>query len=276
MLAFLIALFFLPEVYPPVLLKRKARRMRKETGDQSYYHPHEDVKHDPKELLTKHFTRPLKMLVTEPIVTCVALYASFVYAILYLTLEVFPIVFIQDRGFSTVAGTLPFLALFVGVLCAAGLNVGNQARYAKLVDANAGKAVPEGRLPPMMVGSVLFCGGLFWFGWTASPRYHFMLPVVGAAFIGCGFNTIFQQCINILVDSYLVYAASAVSANTFLRSVLAAGLPMAAMPMFHNLGTPVAMSILGGIAAAAIPIPFVFQKYGKQLRARSAFAPGKG
>lgn len=35
-----------------------------------------------------------------------------------------------------------------------------------------------------------------------------------------------QQCINFLVDTYGLYAASAVSANTFLRSVLAAGLPL--------------------------------------------------
>lgn len=263
-------------MYAPVLLKKRAQRLRRETGDQSWYHPHEDMQLTPKIVVTKHLTRPLKMLFTEPMVSCIAVYASFVYSILYLTLEVFPIVFIEDRGYSTIVGTLPFLGLFIGVLSAALLNLANQPRYARLVDQNNGKSVPEARLLPMQFGSFIFCGGLFWFGWTAAPRYHWILPVIGAALIGCGFSVIFQQAINYLVDTYTVYAASAVSANTFLRSVLAAAFPLVAMPMFHNLGTAPAVSILGGIAAAAIPIPFVFMRYGKRLRARSNFAPGEG
>jgi hypothetical protein len=42
--------------------------------------------------------------------------------------------------------------------------------------------------------------------------------------------------------------------------------------MFHNLGVGPVMSILGALAACAIPVPFVFIKYGKALRKRSKFA----
>lgn len=269
----IIAIIFLPELYGPVLLKRKAQRLRRETGDERWYHPHEDVRPNPREIVTKHFTRPIKMLTTEPMVTCIALYASFVYALLYLTLEVFPIVFLEERGWGTVVSTLPFLGLFVGVVAAVGINLGNQPHYRKAVKKAGGKPVPEARLPPMAIGGVLFTAGLFWFGWTAAPKYHWILPVIAAAFIGAGFNVIFQQCINFLVDTYVMYAASAVSANTFLRSILAAGLPLAAMPMFRNLGVGPAMSILGGVAALAIPVPFLFMKYGLALRKRSSFAP---
>ena len=82
-------------------------------------------------------------------------------------------------------------------------------------------------------------------------------PVVATVFIGSGFNIIFQQCINFLVDTYQLYAASAVSGNTFLRSILAAAFPLVASPMFHNLGVGPAVSILGGIAVIAIPVPFI-------------------
>lgn len=88
---FVLAFFCLPEVYAPLLLKKKAQRMRKETGDSRWHHPHEDMKLDFKSVVTKHLTRPIIMLTTEPMVTCIALYASFVYALLYMTLEVFPI-----------------------------------------------------------------------------------------------------------------------------------------------------------------------------------------
>jgi hypothetical protein len=43
--------------------------------------------------------------------------------------------------------------------------------------------------------------------------------------------------------------------------------------MFHNLGVGPAMSILGGIATLAIPVPFIFMKYGLMLRRMSRFAP---
>ena len=265
--------FCMPELYGPVLLKRKAVRMRKETGNNSYYHPHEHQKLDFKSMMTKHFTRPLRMLFTEPMVTCIALYASFVFALLYLTLEVFPIVFYQMRGYSLVVSTLPFLGLFVGVLCAVFINLANQPRYIRIVNANNGKPVPEARLLPMVVGGVLFAIGLFWFGWTAAPQYHWALPTVATGFIGAGFNIIFQQCINFLIDTYQLYAASAVSANTFLRSLLAAAFPLIAKPMFNNLGVAPAMSILGGVACLALPVPFIFMKYGLKLRRMSKFAP---
>ena len=100
-----------------------------------------------------------------------------------------------------------------------------------------------------------------------------MVPVIATVFIGAGFNIIFQQCINFLVDTYAMYAASAVAANTILRSFLAAGFPLVAKPMFHNLGVGPAMSILGGIAVLAIPVPFIFMKYGLTLRRLSKFAP---
>lgn len=48
------------------------------------------------------------MLLTEPMVTCIAAYASFVYSLLFFQLESFPIVFGYMRNYSTVVSTLPF------------------------------------------------------------------------------------------------------------------------------------------------------------------------
>ncbi|CAD6592895.1 MAG: hypothetical protein ASARMPRED_006777 [Alectoria sarmentosa] len=270
---FAVTIFCLPELYGPVLLKRRAASLRKSTGNSAYWHPHENVKLDFKSIITQHLARPLRMLFTEPMVTCIALYASFVYALLYLTLEVFPIVFAQMRHYSLVVSTLPFLGLFVGVLFAVLINLANQPRYMRIVDQNGGKPVPEARLPPMLVGGLLFAIGLFWFGWTAAPQFSWVLPTVAAAFIGAGFNVIFQQCINFLVDTYGLYAASAVSANTFLRSLLASAFPLVAKPMFNHLGVGPAMSILGGIACLALPVPLIFMKYGLRLRKMSKFTP---
>lgn len=90
-------------------------------------------------------------------------------------------------------------------------------------------------------------------------------------FIGAGFNIVFQQCLNFLVDTYGQYAASAVAANNLLRCLMACGLPLAARPMFLGLGVGPASSILGGISLLALPVPFLFMKYSGALRKRSKF-----
>ena len=137
------AYFLMPEVYGPFLLKRKAQRKRKETGDDRWWHPHEQARITISNIVTKHVSRPIVMLTTEPMVTCIAIYASFVFGLLYLTLEVFPIVYRQNRQYGLVVSTLPFLGLFVGVLCAVVINLANQPRYARIVAANKGRPVPR-------------------------------------------------------------------------------------------------------------------------------------
>ena len=155
-------LFFMPEVYSPVLLKRKAQRLREETGDDRYWHPHESQKINLNNIVTKYLSRPLRMLLTEPMITCIAIYASFVYGLLYMTLPMFDIVYREQRQWGPVLSTLPFLGLMVGVIAALFINLANQPRYIRAVEQNKGRAVPEARLPPMIVGGWLFVIGLFW------------------------------------------------------------------------------------------------------------------
>lgn len=134
----------------------------------------------------------------------------------------------------------------------------NNTFYTQKFEKNDNKPVPEARLPPMMGGSILFAAGLFIFGWTSNKDIFWFAPCVGLFCMGIGFFTIFQAALNYLIDTFQKYAASAVAANTFLRSVFAAVFPLFVNPMFHNLGIPWASSILGFIAVLLIPIPYCF------------------
>jgi DHA1 family multidrug resistance protein-like MFS transporter len=72
-----------------------------------------------------------------------------------------------------------------------------------------------------------------------------------------------------------MFAASAVAANTFLRSLAGAGFPLFAQPMFKRLGVNWAGTLLGCIALCLVPIPICFIVYGERLRRKSSFAPTK-
>ncbi|EXJ87696.1 hypothetical protein A1O1_04621 [Capronia coronata CBS 617.96] len=259
---------FLDESYPPRLLVYKARRLRHESGNWALHAKFEEWDVSIQELARKFLVRPFQLLFT-PICAMMALYASFCYGILYMQLGAIPIIFAENRHWKQVPSELPFLAILVGTFIGAGINVYNQLLYNK---KSGGKVVPELRLPPMMLGSVFFSGGLFLTGWTADPRYHWIIPCVGLSMAGVGFFTIFQAALNYLVDTFQKYAASAVAANTFLRSCFAAVFPLVVTPLYHNVGVPWGTSIFAFFATALIPVPFFFHVYGKRIRQRSKWS----
>ncbi|KAH7076216.1 major facilitator superfamily domain-containing protein [Paraphoma chrysanthemicola] len=264
---------FVDESYPPKLLVYKARRLRHETGNWALHTKFEEWDVSIAELSRKFLVRPIQLL-TTPICFLVALYASFCYGILYMQLGGIPIIFSQLRSWPAVSATLPFLAMLLGAFIGSCINIYNQTVYNVAYHRSGDRAVPEARLPPMMLGSVLFSAGQFLLGWTADPKFHWIAPCIGLVMMGTGFFTIFQAALNYLVDTFTAYAASAVAANTFLRSCFAGAFPLVVGPMYRNIGTGPASSITGGFAALLIPVPFVFYVFGKRIRAASKWSKG--
>lgn len=271
-LMLIVAAVLVDESYPPRLLVVKAKHLRHETGNWALHARFEEWDVSFTELARKFLLRPVQLL-TTPICFLIAFYASFVFGILYLHLGAIPIIFGEVRGWSTVATMLPFLALFLGAVAGAGINVWNQFVYNAHFRAAGYRAVPERRLPPMMLGGFLFATGQFITGWTADPRVApWIAPVIGLFMTGCGFFMIFQTALNYLVDTFQMYAASAVAANTFLRSCFAAVFPLVVSPLYHNLGVGPGSTIFGGVGCLLIPVPFVFYIYGKRIRAASKWS----
>lgn len=53
----------------------------------------EEIEIDFRELVEKNLSRPMRMLISEPIVLALSVYMAFVYGLLYLFLSFYPIVF---------------------------------------------------------------------------------------------------------------------------------------------------------------------------------------
>jgi MFS transporter, DHA1 family, multidrug resistance protein len=259
---------FIDESYPPKLLIFKARRLRHQSGNWALHAKFEEWDVSIGELARKFLVRPFNLLLT-PICALICLYNSFVYGILYMNLGAIPIIFGEERGWKQFPASLPFLGLLIGAFIGAGVNVLNQFNYNK---RGHGKVVPELRLIPMMGGSITFAVGMFIQAWTADPKYPWIAPVIGVTLVGAGFFTIFQAGLNYLVDTFQKYAASAVAANTFLRSSFAGAFPLVISPLYHNVGVPWGTSIFGFFSVAMIPVPFIFYRYGKALRASSKWS----
>ena len=83
----------MPETYGPVILKRRARKIRKETGNSSIISPLELESRDIRQMAIVTISRPFRMIFHESIVSLTSLYLSLAYAIFYLYFEAYPIIF---------------------------------------------------------------------------------------------------------------------------------------------------------------------------------------
>ncbi|MBE3109275.1 MAG: MFS transporter [Acidobacteria bacterium] len=273
--AFILNLLFLEETYPPAILVKKASELRRRTLNWGIHAKQEEIEVDFRELVRHNFSRPMRILFGEPIVLLISVYTAFIYGLLYLFITAYPTVYQQIHGFSPGQSGLPFIGLIIGQFFAGVFVLAQQPWYMRKLKENGGVAVPEWRLPTVAVGGVAFALGLFWFGWTGfSPDVHWIVPTASGVLTGFGLLCIFLQSINYLVDAYLMFAASAIAANTFLRSLAGAAFPLFAQQMFKGLGVNWAATLLGCVAIVLIPIPVLFYFYGARLRAKSQFAPG--
>ena len=98
-----------------------------------------------------------------------------------------------------------------------------------------------------------------------------LVPIIGTGLVGIGLLATFMPIQTYLVDAFTVYAASALAANTVLRSLVGALLPLAGRKMYATLGLGWGNSLLAFIALAMCPIPYVFYKYGERIRKSPKF-----
>jgi DHA1 family multidrug resistance protein-like MFS transporter len=102
---------------------------------------------------------------------------------------------------------------------------------------------------------------------------HWVAVALAGVCLAMSMVWIFVAFLNYLVDTYLMYAASAIAANTVVRSAAGAAAPLFTNQMFTRLGVGGGGSLIGGVATVLAIIPFAFYRYGERIRVRSKFAP---
>ena len=129
---------------------------------------------------------------------------------------------------------------------------------------------PEAGMSIVCIAAILCPVGELWFAWTCSPAsIHWSIPIAAGIPFGAGNTAVFIYAANYLVQSYGIYAASAMAGNAVVRSVLAGTLPLAGNALYRALGANWAGTLLGLLEVLIIPIPFVFYRYGHRIRGRS-------
>ncbi|KAE8554105.1 hypothetical protein EYB25_002643 [Talaromyces marneffei] len=242
---------FYPETYGPVILKRRARKLRKEIGNQSIVAPMDLTPHDLRAVLTVTLTRPIRMAANE--------------------FMAYPLIFEGIYGMSAGIAGLTYLPIALGCFLACAIFIWYDGFLARAKARGASWAQNEDyrRLPLACVGGPLYVISLLWLGWTASPNIHWGVPMSSGVIFGLAYELIFMAMLNYLSDAYQQFAASAQSASSCCRSIFGAVLPLAARPMFSAVGINWGCSIVAFASLGVSVIPFAFIYFGKTIRSGS-------
>ncbi|KHC69595.1 hypothetical protein MGS_04968, partial [Candida albicans P78042] len=131
---------------------------------------------------------------------------------------------------------------------------------------------PELRLIPMMIACWFVPVGLFAFAWSSYTWVSWAGPCFSGLAAGFGFCCLYNPANNYIVDSYQHYAASALAAKTFVRSIWGACVPLFTIQMYHRLGDQWATSLMAFISLACCAIPYLFFFFGARVRTFSRYA----
>jgi MFS family permease len=259
--------FFLKETYKPKILRDRAAQR----GESQQPAPNKvlAIRH----ILLVAFTRPAKLLLTEPLVAFLGFYTSFTYVILVSFFSSYPYVFEIQFSFSNQTTSLAFLGVLVGLLLGTIVFVICEGIAAKMIArAPAGPPPLEAHLLPALVGSILLPTGLFWFAWSSTRTVHWIVPILAGLPFGCATSSIYFTVIVYLGHVYRSdVSASVLAAVGLLRYSLAATPPHFIIPMYMKLGPQWAGSVFAFLSVALLPVPWVFYKWGHILRSRSRY-----
>jgi len=189
------------------------------------------------------------------------------------------VVFIEQNHIPFQLGGLPFTGITIGMMiCVTTTDVATRLSRRVTIPfidppvVGTPVTAPEAGLKAILPAVVLMPVSLFWFAWTSKGNVHWISPVLAGIPFGYSMLCIFNSFTTYSSKTYMIYASSALAANTLARSVVASVLPVLAHPLLNNLGTEWGVSVFAFLSLGLLPIPLIFVRYGPRLREKSHFA----
>ena len=216
----------LPETSAANILYKRAKRLREKTGDDRLRSQSEidAAHHTTRDHLTV-LGSAFILFFTEPIVFIMDTFTALVYGVLFIWFESFPLVFGGIYGFDIGAQGLVYLGIFIGLIITVPLYL-LWVKYGIIPAFNRPTFKPEMVLRPTFVGSLALPICLFWYGWLARESVHWIVPIIGSAFITVDVITVFNAVFNYVGIAYLPYSVSVFAGNTLFRASFGTAFPL--------------------------------------------------
>ncbi|KAI9687389.1 MAG: hypothetical protein M1820_010485 [Bogoriella megaspora] len=262
----IVSFMFFRESYAPVILRRKMKKLRKETGNDRLHTEFEGPDQKLLPSLRRSFTRPFIILFTHPIIQISSMLSAYGYGVLYITLTSWSTIWMNRYGLDMSKSGLHYFALTIGEMLGAqiGAHVTDWA-WRRL--QTRGSRGPEDRLPLIIPGTLIVPTGLLLFGWAAEKKFFWLVVDLGGVLYGIGSMLSGQVVSAYVIDTYGQYSSSALAGSLVLRSLTAFSFPLFAPAMYRALGFGWANTVLAlTYLVLAVPISLTLWKFGAKLR----------
>ncbi|TIB38069.1 hypothetical protein E3P86_01866 [Wallemia ichthyophaga] len=270
----IVMVLFLKETRINVIMKKKARRMRKETGDTTIKAHAEVFKPTKKELLQQSLFRPMQYLTQEPIVIAFSFFIGYAWAIFYSFIASITHVFLTlyEDNYGMNQGTVGYVYASIVVGSVFGF-LFNYFFQEKFFFQRFNKSRPvEARLGGAMASGIIFPIGAFIYAFTLYPHVHPAGPCVGLTVILTGMFSIYLSSMSYLADCYQANASSALAAIALIRNLTGGVVILVIRQWYDGMGFVWAGLLISLLAVVFATVPIALFFFGKQLRMRSKFA----
>ncbi|ODV78876.1 MFS general substrate transporter [Suhomyces tanzawaensis NRRL Y-17324] len=245
---------FLRETYLPKLLRLKCQKLRKITKNDHLHTIFEIADGETTwGKISVQISRPIKLLVTHPMVLGLGVFMAFVYGFMYLMIVTFPDVFRGRYGFGVGIAGLMYLPMGIGYIVGTVFwTYAIQKIYVRMANNNGGVAKPEYRLPCLCFSGLGIPVGLI---------------CIGSAIFSFSFIAVFQTIQNYLIDMNNRFAASSIAAAAVFRLCFGFAFPLFAKQMYVRLDYGWGNTMCGLIALVlGLPFPVLCLVYGERIR----------
>ncbi|KAI0432808.1 MFS transporter [Xylaria sp. FL1042] len=264
---------FFSETYKVAVLRRRAKRLRRETGNPKLRTVF-DVD-DGKSSLHKIWecaVRPAIVLSGSSVLQVLSLHGAVSFSYYYVFSTTLPDILQQLYNLSAAASGLAFLSFSIGsIISVIFLNVLLDKIYIKLRDQHKGAGMPEFRLPIGIVGAFVLPLSVAGYGWAAQLRLPLPVLMFAVGVVGTALMLVYLPLNAYVVDAFGLYAASGMTAIIVSRCLMSTVLPLATDPLVRRFGWGLGVSVLGGIGLLLVPIPILVFRYGSRWRQLSRY-----
>ncbi|KAK9328152.1 major facilitator superfamily domain-containing protein [Lipomyces starkeyi] len=245
--------------YVPVLLKRRAKKLRKATGNPNIMTEQEYLKLPFAEIVRSVLIRPVYLILTEPILDLMNSYIILIYALLYAFFFAYPVIFGKLCNYNDAIIGLMLLST-------------HNSHHREILPQNLRpqKPTPEDRLICAMIGAPFVPISLFILGATSFKYIIWVGPASAGLAFGYGMALIYFCLNNYIIDSYEKCAAVALAAKVFPRPAGGAAFSLFTMQMYDRLGLQWASWLLAFISLVMVVIPFTNHFSSNSLRSRAS------
>ncbi|KAI1622703.1 MFS transporter [Exophiala viscosa] len=265
-------LFCSRETYKVAVLRRRAAKLREETGNKSVRTAYDDENESDSRKFWNSIMRPAVVFSDSIVLQMLAIYGSLAFSYFYVMSTTLPDILEGLYHLSPALTGSSFICFSIGsTVSLVIVNLLLDRIYIKLREAHKGIEQPEHRLPLVIVGAFSMPFVIALYGWIPALGLPLPLMLICLGTLGATMLLAFMPLMAYVVDAFKLYSASALTALIVVRCLVGTFLPLITEPLIKGLGYGWGFTVLCAASFCVAPIPVLVFRYGAKWRQRSTY-----